>query len=385
MGAVVRSCACLLWRGPLTRDRTVKIQPLSTLLLASLLGACASTPPPPPAFDPSADVAGQAASFIQPVNADKRGNSRRAALTACNVVFGIKTSASASTQAGMFESNQGRVDAKISEVYLLQGVSDAQLQGITDRVCAQAEQQLARSGLDVMSHRELAATAEYQALTAKGRPGPVEWSVNKSDYKVFAPSGWTVFDQRFDGTGRGIANIFKQATRNNPDALEGKLVNALGVTGVHVDILIDFASLKSGDEDNKGFLARMAGNDEAKLESSVELSVTGMLKLVTPETVNCHKLGCDTYHTMWPAYKSSRPLLAGSNFYTDVVDAESTAGKVAEGFATALGWLTAMAGGSGSKYNLSKWAVQADPARYASLAEQYSQHFVTMAAKSATP
>ena len=213
MGAVVRSCACLLWRGPLTRDRTVKIQPLSTLLLASLLGACASTPPPPPAFDPSADVAGQAASFIQPVNADKRGNSRRVALTACNVVFGIKTSASASTQAGMFESNQGRVDAKISEVYLLQGVSDAQLQGITDRVCAQAEQQLARSGLDVMSHRELAATAEYQALTAKGRPGPVEWSVNKSDYKVFAPSGWTVFDQRFDGTGRGIANIIADRHR----------------------------------------------------------------------------------------------------------------------------------------------------------------------------
>lgn len=362
------------------------IRLLTPLLLTSLLAACASTPPPPPpAFDPTADVAGQAASFIEPVNTERRGNSRRVALTACNVVFGVKTSGSAKTQAGMFESTEGRVDAKVSEVFLLQGVSDQQLQAITDRVCAGAERQLARSGLDLMSHRELAATAEYQALSAKGRPGPVEWSVNKADYKVFAPSGWTVFDQRFDGAGRGIANIFKQATRNNPDALEGKLVNALGVTGVHVDILVDFASLKSGDEDNKGFLARMAGNDEAKLESQVELSISGMMKLVTPESVNCHKLGCDTINTFWPAYKSSRPLLAGSNFYTEIVDAETTAGKVAEGLATAVGWITALAGGSGSKYNLSKWAVQADPARYAALAEQYSQHFVTMAAKSATP
>ena len=370
------------------RKYTFRLQDALLIVLpAALLVGCAAgsaDKPPPPPYNPTADSRSQSAEFIAANNEKKRGSSNKLALTSCNVVFGVRTGGNSSTHSGMFEPTAGTLQAKIVQWYELEGVSDAQMQSITDRICADAEQQLQQAGFELMPQAQLMATSQYQELAAKGRPGPVEWEVAKSEYKVFAPTGRTVFDQRFDSGAKGIANIFKAATRSNPDALEGKLVNELGITGAHVDYIVDFASV-AGRDDSKGFLGRMAGQDQAEVTSTVELAISGSLKLVTPESINCHKLGCDTYHTMWPAYKSSRPLLAGSNFYTDVVDAESTAGKVAEGFATALGWLTAMAGGSGAKYNLSKWAVQADPARYASLAEQYSQHFVTMAAKSATP
>lgn len=361
--------------------------PLFAAGSALLLGACASAPvaPPPPAFDVRADPVAQSAQFITPVNAGDRGAGQQVALTACNVVFGIKTGANAQTQAGMFESTSGRVDAKVSQVYLLEGVSDARMQAITDRICARAGEQLAAAGMQVMPHAKLAATPQYQALTEKGRAAPVEWSVGKADYKVFAPSGWTVFDQRFDGTARGIANIFGAATRSNPASLESRLVHELGVNGVHLDILVDFASLSSSDQQNKGMLSRLAGADEASVETTLALSVTGMLKLVTPEVINCHKLGCDTLEQRWPMYKSARPLVATETFYSELRDAESTAGKVAEGVANVLGFLAAAAGGSGSSVSMSKWAVAADADAYAAIAEQYASGFVAMAAVAAQP
>ena len=169
----------------------------------------------------------------------------------------------------------------------------------------------------------------------------------KSEYKVFAPTGRTVFDQRFDSGAKGIANIFKAATRSNPDALEGKLVNELGITGAHVDYIVDFASV-AGRDDSKGFLGRMAGQDQAEVTSTVELAISGSLKLVTPESINCHKLGCDTNNAIWPAYQSKRPLIAQGKFHNGLRDAQSTANKIGEGIANVVGFLAAMSGGSGS-------------------------------------
>jgi len=123
------------------------MKPLVPLTLGLvLLSGCASTPSaPPPAFNPALDAASQVPSFIQSANTKTRGDSTRVALTSCVVAFGTKTSGFAQTKAGTFayqDPDKARVEAKVSTLYQLEGLSDAQLQSITDAICARAEQQL---------------------------------------------------------------------------------------------------------------------------------------------------------------------------------------------------------------------------------------------------
>ena len=356
----------------------------------ALLAGCASTQTaaPPPEFNPALDAASQVSSFIRPANTKTRGESRRVALTSCVVAFGTKTSGFAQTQAGTFayqDPDKARVEAKVSTLYQLEGSGDAQMQSMTDAICARAERQLADAGLDVMPHAELAATSAYQAVAAKGRQAPVDWSLGKSDYRVFVPTGWTLVDQRFDGKARGIKNIFAQASRSNPQALEAKLVDELGVTGVHLDLMVDFANVSSSDEQYTGFIGRNVGRDEASLSTSVKLATSGVLKLVTPDVIHCHKLGCDTMWTAWPAYQSSRPLVSSDPFYTGMSDAQSAGSKVAEGLASAIGVLTALAGGTGGSYDRTEWAVEADPTAYEDIATRYAGYFVDMAVLAQQP
>ena len=372
-----------MFRKTTSRPQDALLIALSAALLVGCAAGSTDKPPPPP-YKPSADSRSQASEFIAANNQKKRGNSNKLALTSCNVVFGVRTGGNSSTHSGMFEPTAGTLQAKIAQWYELEGVSDAQMQSITDRICADAEQQLQQAGFELMPQAQLLATSQYQELAAKGRPGPVAWEVAKSEYKVFAPTGRTVFDQRFDSGAKGIANIFKAATRSNPDALEGKLVNELGITGAHVDYIVDFASV-AGRDDSKGVLGRMAGQDQAEVTSTVELAISGSLKLVTPESIHCHKLGCDTNNAIWPAYQSKRPLIAQGKFHNGLRDAQSTANKIGEGIANVVGFLAAMSGGSGSSLSISEWAVDADPQAYGQLAEQYSNGFIKMAALSARP
>lgn len=356
---------------------------------ASLLAACASTPPaPPPEYNPGLGANAQVDEFVQAANEKKRGRSDRVALTSCVVAFGTRTSGYASTKEGTFayqDPDKLRVEAKVSTLYQLQGIDPGRLQQITDRVCAQAEQQLAASGLRVMPHAELARTRQYQDLAAKGRAAPVNWSLGKSDYSVYTPTGWTLFDQRFDGAAGTLKNIFGAATRKSPESLEAKMVNELGVSGVHLDIMIDFASVSSSDANYTGFIGRNVGRDEASVTTAVKLAATGMLKIVTPESINCHKLGCDTIMNSWATYKSRRPLVSSEPFYTGLQDIQSTGSKVAEGFASVLGVATALLGGSGGSYDHTEWGVQADPDAYTDIATRYAAHFVELAAISQRP
>ncbi|WP_348676003.1 hypothetical protein [uncultured Abyssibacter sp.] len=360
-----------------------QLKSVVTLASVALLSACASTPSaPPPAYNPAMGAEAQAAEFIKAGNTKTRGGSQRVALTSCVVAFGTKTSGYATTKEGTFaydDPDKVRVEAKVSTLYKLEGIDEARLQSITDTVCARAEQQLVAAGMDVMPHAELARTAQYQALAAKGRSTPVDWSLGKSDYQVYVPTGWTLFDQRFDGTGRTLKNIFGQASRSNPQALEAKLVNELGVTGVHLDIMIDFADVASSDENYTGFVGRNVGRDSASVDATVKLASTGMLKMITPEAINCHKLGCDTIMTSWPTYQSTRPLVSSEPFYTDMYDAQSTGSKVAEGLASAIGVLTAFTGGKGGSYDHSEWGVVADADAYTDISTRYAAHFVDLA------
>ncbi|MBB87174.1 hypothetical protein [Abyssibacter sp.] len=367
----------------------MRIQFVAPVAAVALLSACASTPPaPPPAYNPALAAEAQAAEFIKGGNTKARGTTQRVALTSCVVAFGTKTSGFAQTKEGTFaydDPDKTRIEAKVSTMYRLEGVDEARLQTITNQVCARAEQQLAAAGLDVMPHAALASTPQYQALAEKGRAAPVDWSLGKSDYRLFVPTGWTLFDQRFDGTGRTFKNIFGQASRSNPQALEAKLVNELGVAGVHLDIMIDFANVTSSDDNYTGFVGRNVGRDEASVQTTVKLASSGMLKMITPEAVNCHKLGCDTIMTAWPTYQSKRPLVSSEPFYTDMRDAQSAGSKVGEGIANAIGFLTAISGGSGSSYDRTEWGVVADESAYADIATRYAEHFVDLAAISQRP
>ena len=129
-----------------------------------LLAGCATTPPPPPTYNPADAAASQAPTFIGSNKPAKNMQKvKKVALTACNVMFADKSSASASTGAGLFgdpaTSDTRRVDEKVVVVYNMTGLDDAVMQKMTDEICADAEKRMAASGLEVVPRSELASNA----------------------------------------------------------------------------------------------------------------------------------------------------------------------------------------------------------------------------------
>ena len=103
-----------------------------------LVTACASSPEAPPRFDVAASLESQIDTFVY---ADKATRKRMKsvntlALTGCNVLFATRTRASASTGSGMFGEvgNTVRSEAKISQIYTLEGLTDADMQAMAASV-----------------------------------------------------------------------------------------------------------------------------------------------------------------------------------------------------------------------------------------------------------
>jgi ABC-type uncharacterized transport system auxiliary subunit len=87
---------------------TMHLRMKQSLLVASvsavvMLAGCATTSAPPPTYNPADAAASQAAIFVGSNKPAKNMQKvKKVALTACNVMFADKSSASASTGAGLF-------------------------------------------------------------------------------------------------------------------------------------------------------------------------------------------------------------------------------------------------------------------------------------------
>lgn len=356
----------------------------ASLSAATLLAGCASTPPPP-TFNPADAVTVQAATFI---GANKQAkymaDVKKVALTGCNVMFADRSSASASTGAGLFgdraSSSTRRVDEKVVVIYTMVGLDDAVMQKMTDDICTDAERRMKDAGLNVVSRSDLAKNEQYQKLLEAGRKSPYEFKVGGSTYKVFSATGSSIFDQRYIGTGSNLKQAFKSVGGDSAVQLETRLMNDLGIDSVQMNMLVDFAQVTS-DGQARGF--QLANKDSAKVEGKVQLAISGDVKVQPHSELKCWKaLGgrtdCMMKNNRSPVFFTKAPVLAAEPFYKEVRNATRTSDKVSAGLTKALATFSALGGVSSSSTSVTRWEVDVEPQQFARIGRQYMDGFMDM-------
>lgn len=362
---------------------------LSTAIASLMLAGCASTPKAPPKFDPNAGAAAQAATFIGDNGKTKSLSTvKRVAVTGCNVLFAENSSASASTGEGMFSPHTSssitgkttRVDSSVSVVYTLSGISDAQQQKMANEICADAENRLRQAGFEVVPTAELQKNDTFKALLSAGKPSPFNYKSpgkgSKTTYNVFAPTGYSVYDQRYIGTIGGLGQAFKSAAGTSAVQMEGLLMKQVNASAVNINVLVDFAELQS-DGSQRGWNAK----DSANVKHGVNLAITGQIDFKPLDQLKCWKrFGKDEcmLNGAVPTFSSKLPVTTSQKFYKDVANVTTTGDKVAAGFTKGLAMLSAMSGVAGRSYEVTRYSVNAEPAQFESVARTGVNGFLDM-------
>lgn len=353
-----------------------------------LVSACATAPEAPPKFDASSSLESQVDTFVY---ADKATRKRMKsvntlALTGCNVLFATRTGASASTGSGMFgeTGNTIRSEARVSQIYTLEGLTDADMQVMADRICADAEKSLARAGYAVKPHAEFRGHPEQVALAASGRAAPLKHSVGsggtKQEYRVFTRTGETVHGAAYLGTAGGLAQAFKSAGGNSSWNHETRLMQELGADSVQIDVMVDFATVESS---GNASATQIANTNRASVSGDARLSISGQMRIVPLADLDCwERFGKKECGPMYDMAKvtSQLGLSHDEPFYDSLVDATTTGDKVASGVTKALSAL-AMIGGLGgtSSSEVTRYTVTVNPDTYGRVASAATVSFLDMA------
>lgn len=331
-----------------------------------------------------------AESVLKATNAGRAKSIQRLAVTSCNVLFGTETSANAQTQAGFGEASQKRVEAMVSSTYILQGMDNAAMQALTESICADAEAQLATS-FTLVPRDELLASPAYAKLHAGGKPIPFELQREDAKYLVFAPAGQSVVDLAYQmssgamGTLKSFGTIAKAiSSGGGSEADEAVLLHGLGASGARINVMVDFAKQKSSNV--KGFLGKLAGNDSAKVDTQLQLSVSGFVRMTPNDMLKSYAGGTVLVDgSDYVRFTTKEPLRANSSAVMAVRDIQSGGSKAGEVGANLLAGAMALSGYSTSTTSIERNGVDVDPALYAGEVRQLSQKLVAMAAVLAKP
>lgn len=355
--------------------------------LGGTLAGCASAPKAAPVFDAQADALAQAATFIGDNGKSKHlAGVKKVAVTACNVLFAETSSASAQTGTGMFGGSHTtvRAEAKVSVLYTLNGLDDAVMQQMTTDICANAEQRLTAAGFDVLSRSELMANASFQALLASGKTSPFHYKTpargSKTTYKVFAADGYTVYDPRYIGTVSGLGQAFKAVSGDSAVQLEARVMDELKVSGVAINVLVDFARLE-GKGKGKGMA--LANTDHAEVKHEVDLGISGEIVFKPVDQLGCWerfgKRECMANNNGLPTFSSKTPVTTKDPFYTQVVDTTTTGDKVASAATKALAFLALASGvDGGTTVDTTRYSVEVEPEQFRTVSRKGVDGFMDM-------
>lgn len=352
---------------------------LSVAAGALALAGCASSPGALPTYDANASAATQAATFIGDQGSKKFKGVSKIALTACNIMFATSSSAHASTSAGLFgDVGNNRVDAKVSTHFTMEGLDNATMQNITNKLCADAETKLAAAGYEVMTFDELKKLPRYQTLSQSGTASPYEIKQGDSRYLVFTRPGDTVWDARYQTFGGGLKQGFKSVVGKDGEALDLLVGDELGIAIARLNIMVDFAEMSSDGDGSKGFLGGLASKNSANVSGEALLSVSGGLDVRFGSQISCYKnlagnRGCvDKGHT---SFVNKLPINSTEKFYTNISNVTTVKDKAS----TAVVNVLAMLSSSGSTQSITRYRVDVTPEGYKAVQQKLADGLVEMA------
>lgn len=236
--------------------------------------------------------------------------------------------------------------ASSSLYYRLLGVGEPEFQALTDALYAEFLRQLQASGLEVMPHEQVKATALYGKLAAKGRAAPI-----KDDRSmVLSPPGMAIY-----GFARGAA-VGKKTGLFGVLASVGDGFSAVGDIGdtialsteldaslLELRLRVNFVELA---DNNRGFFGRLAGS--ANASGKVFPSIDSAMVVVQNGGQRS-------------AWTLNHLLMLDNTAFADVREKPSTAGDVAG--AVAVGLLRLALGSRDSSSSKEMEAI-AEPAQY---------------------
>ncbi|MFP1677204.1 hypothetical protein ACLD02_00840 [Alloalcanivorax sp. C16-2] len=366
----------------------LRLAPLAVVLLS--LAGCVSTGAPAPGYNAEGAAADQAGRFIDANNEKYMKGVSKVGVLSCNVMFGMTTAASASTSGGFragatrATGTISRSDVKVTVTYTANGLDQGELRRIADQACADAEARLADAGFQLVPHATITASPHYQAIQAGGRPSPFEHKEKRSGtrYLVLARSGESVTDSRYIGAAGGLAQSFKAVSGDAAEQRAGLLMKDLGMTGVNINLLVDFASLES---DGHKTFAGLANKNSAKVKADIQLAVSGDLRFQPLGEQKCWreygKEKCMTRLNHQPVFATRQAVASPKRFYSSIDNVTTSGDKLTSGVTKAIGMLSALSGTSSKvARDITRYQVNVMPEVYATEAVTLSDGLAGMAA-----
>lgn len=348
----------------------------------TILTGCVTLGPPPPSdtFPKSFDQALPAkalpagldvnfkSSFKTDNLDDTLEETNRVFVPGFRVLFTLSNEAKASVTGGRTLGGGASSGAKVKMTVLLDGITQEEMQKITNAAYADFIAQLQASGREVVPVEQMRAATAYKAIdfyTGK-QPYAIAPSATRNETRnliLLTPTGLPLWFSNFD-VQLGDRGLFDQRNQKALSSLSAELK----AVAVIPTIVVDFMKLSSSGK-SSGFF----GGGEASVEAEPMLHLANVVSN-TPAGVNM-TMGENAMKFEWGYYTQK-----------DAIDSEGAFGTVKEVSSSGNDGFAGFAGSTMltvSAESKSVRAMAADPAQYTALALKAIQGFNSAFAQAA--
>lgn len=239
---------------------------LATLM--PLLACAAAFAKDAPVFDPAADPAALAASFVDVSNMKALAGAKKVAISQFRVEFAVENSAKATS------SSSAGWTSTSSQVKLV-GVPTETLQQVADAMEDRFVEELTKAGLEVVPYDVVKEDAAYKSLSPVLRTSnePLGTQTGKS---IFIGGHGTPYYLTNDDKHLGLGTMLGAFSTTQPQNIEPSIAKQLDAAVLRVTVMVAFA-----DQKTSGGLFHTGSSVNTELGLTIVPKITGML-VVTP-------------------------------------------------------------------------------------------------------
>lgn len=237
-----------------------------TLILLSVCSAAFAKDAP--VFDPAADPAALAASFVEVSNIKALAGTKKVAVSQFRVEFAVENSAKATS------SSSAGWTSTSSDVKLV-GVPTETLQQVADAMEDRFVEELGKAGLEVIPYDVLKEDAAYKSLAPVLRTSnePLGTQTGES---IFVGGHGTPYYLTNDDKHLGLGTMLGAFSTTQPQNIEPSIAKQLDAAVLRVTVMVAFA-----DQKTSGGLFHSGSSVKTELGLTIVPEITGML-VITP-------------------------------------------------------------------------------------------------------